>query len=58
MAWHIKSDESEKSTTKNTLSKALIHIWQRNQKLYRQAEAKRIQHHQTGFTTNDKKELF
>ena len=28
-------------------------IW-RNQKLYRQAKAKRIQHHQTSFTTNAK----
>ena len=26
----------------------------RNQKLYRQAEAKRIQHHQTGFATDTK----
>ena len=31
-----------------------ILIQQRNQKLYRQAKAKRIQHHQTTFTTNAK----
>ena len=45
----------KKPTTKNTLpSKALIQIRQRNQKFYRQAKAKRIQHHQTIFTTNPK----
>ena len=45
----------EKPTTKNTLpSKALIQIGWRNQKLYRQAKAKRIQHNQTSFTTNAK----
>ena len=27
---------------------------QRNQKLYRQAKAKRVQYHQTGFATNAK----
>ena len=49
------SDEREKPTTKNTLlSKVLIQIPQRNQKLCRQAKAKRIQHHQTSFTTNAK----
>ena len=31
-----------------------IPIQQRNQKLYRQAKAKRMQHHQTTFTTNAK----
>ena len=42
-------------TTNNTLpSKDLIEIWQRNQKLYRQAKIKWIQHHQTSFTTNAK----
>ena len=55
MARYISSDESEKPTTKNTLtSKVLIQIRQRNQKLYRQAESKRIQHHQTSLTTNAK----
>ena len=40
---------------KNVLpSKAVIQIRRRNQKLYRQAKAKRIQHHQTSFTTNAK----
>ena len=35
-------------------AKDLIEIRQRNQKLYRQAKATRIQHHQTSFTTNAK----
>ena len=35
-------------------SKALVQIQQRNQKLYRQAKAKRIQHHQTSLTPNAK----
>ena len=35
-------------------SKDLIQIQQRNQKLYRKAKAKRIQHHQTSSTTNAK----
>ena len=35
-------------------SKDLIQIRQTNQKLYRQAKAKRIQHHQTSSTTNAK----
>ena len=55
MAQYISSDEREKPTTKNTLpSKALIQIRQRNQKLYRQAKAKKIHHHQTSSTTNTK----
>ena len=33
-------------------SKDLTQIWWRNQKLYRQAKAKRIQHHQTIITTS------
>ena len=45
----------EDPTTKITLpSKDLIQIWWRNQELYRQAKAKRIQHHQTSSTTNAK----
>ena len=45
----------EKPTSKITLiSKDLIQILWRNQKLFRQAKAKRIQHHQTSFTTNAK----
>ena len=41
--------------TKNTLlSKALIQIWWKNQKLYRQAKARRIQHHKTSFGANAK----
>ena len=49
------SDEREEPTTKITLpSKDLIQIRQRNQKLYRQAKAKRIQQHQSSFTINAK----
>ena len=33
-------------------SKDPIQIWRRNQKLYRQAKAERIQHHQTSYSTN------
>ena len=48
----IFRDEREELTSKNTIpSKTLIQIWQRNQKLYRQAKIKRIHHHQTSFTT-------
>ena len=55
MAWYIYSDDREEPTTKNTLpSKTLLQIWWRNQKLSRQAKIKRIQHHQTSFTTNAK----
>ena len=55
MAGYIESDERKKPTTKiNLPSKDLIQIPQRNQKLYRQAKAKRVQHHQTSFTTNAK----
>ena len=40
---------------KNTLpNKALIQTWWRNQKLYRQTKAKRIQNHQTSSSTNAK----
>ena len=45
----------KKSTTKITVpSKDLIQNWQRNKKLFRQAKVKRIQCHQTSFTTNVK----
>ena len=55
MAGYILSDEREKPTTKIALpSKDLIQIRWRSQKLFRQAKAKRIQHHQTSFTTNAK----
>ena len=55
MAGYILSDEREKPTTKITLpSKDLIHIQWRNQNIYRQAKATRIQHHKTSFTTNAK----
>ena len=44
-----------KTKTKNILlSKALIHIQQKNQKIFRQAKAKSIQRYQTSFTTNAK----
>ena len=47
------SDEREEPTTKITLpGKDLIQILWRNQNLYRQTKAKRIQHHQTSSTTN------
>ena len=49
------SEEREEATTQNTLpSKTLVQIWQRSQKLSRQAEVKRIQHHWTSFTTSAK----
>ena len=45
--------KGKKSTTKITvLSKDLIQNWWRNKKLFRQAKVKRIQYHQTSFTTN------
>ena len=48
MERYIWGDEEEETKTKNTLpSKALIHIWWRDQKLYRQAKAKRVKHLQT-----------
>ena len=58
MAWRIQSDEREEPKTKNTLlGKILLQIWQRNQKSYRLAKIKRIQHYQTSFTTNAKELL-
>ena len=55
MAWYSLGDEREEPTTKHTLpSKTLVQIWWRNQKLSRQAKLKRIQQHQTSFTTNAK----
>ena len=55
MACYILNDERESPITKNTLpSKTLLQIRWRNQKLSRQAKVKRIQHHQTSFTTNAK----
>ena len=59
--WHdifklnLKFNETEEPTTKNTLpSKTLLQIWWKNQKISRQAKVKRIQHHQSSFTTNTK----
>ena len=44
--------KAEKPTTKsNQTTRLSIQIPWRNQKLYRQAEAERIQHHQSSFTT-------
>ena len=54
MTGYILNTESEKSTTKITLSKDLIQNWWRNQKVYRQAKVKRIYYHQISFTTNVK----
>ena len=54
-AQYILSNERGKPTTKNTLPrKALIQIWQKDQKLYRQAIPKWIQHHQISFIINAK----
>ena len=51
----ILGDEREKPTTQITIhSKDLIQIWRRNQKLYSQEEAERIQHHKTSSLTNAK----
>ena len=45
----------EKPTTHMTVpSKDLIQIGRRNQKLYREAKAERIQHHQTSSPTDAK----
>ena len=45
----------EKCTAKITVpSKDLIQNWWRNKKLFKQAKFKRIQYHQTNFTTNGK----
>ena len=51
---YISSDEREKPATKNALIKTYIQILWRNQKLYIEAKAKRIQHYQTSFTTDAK----
>ena len=49
------SDERKKLTVQITVPiKDLIQIWKRNQKLYRQAKAETIQHHQTRSSTNAK----
>ena len=51
----MKGEKKKKSTTKITLpSKDLIQFQRRNQKLYRQAKAERIQHHKTSSSTNAK----
>ena len=53
VAWYFLSDERQEPTTKNIIpSKTLLQIWWRNQKFSRQAEVKRIQHHQSSFTAN------
>ena len=55
MAGHTYSDEREKPITQVTKpSKDFIQIRRRNQKLYRQAKAQRIQHQQTSSSTNAK----
>ena len=55
MARHTQSDERKQPTAQITVpSKDLIQIRRRNQKLYRQAKAERIQHHQTSSPTNSK----
>ena len=55
MAGYIWSTERGKYTTKITvLGKDLIQNWWRNKKLFRQTKVKRIQYHQSSFTTNVK----
>ena len=55
MAGLTLSDEREKPTTQITIaSENLMQIRRRNQKLYRQAKAERIQHHQTSSSANVK----
>ena len=47
--------KGEKPTTKNTLpSKAPSQTWWRDQKIYRQAKAKRVWYHQTSFIAHVK----
>ena len=52
--WHdtFKIIKGKPTTKNNLLSQPLIQILWRTQKLYRQAKAKRTQHHQTSFTYN------
>ena len=55
MAGYISSTEREKSATKIIIpGKDLIQNLWRNQKLFRQEKVKKIQCHQTRFTTNVK----
>ena len=55
MAGYIQADEEEEARTKHTLQrKALIQLWWRDQKIYRQAKAKRIQHLQTSSASTTK----
>ena len=55
MAQHISSDEREKPNTKNTLPGRLSFRYDGEIKIfYRQAKAKRVQHHKTSFTRNVK----
>ena len=50
-----KQKQKQKPTAQITVhSQDLIQIWRRNQKLYRQAKAGRIQHHLTSSPTNAK----
>ena len=56
--WHdIFNAMKEKDLQPRVISKSLIQIWHRNKKLYRQAKVKKIQPHQTSFTTNAKELL-
>ena len=56
VAQYIKSDEREKPTTKNTIPSNHSDLMERS-KFYRKAKAKRVQHHQTIFTTIPLKEF-
>ena len=51
--WHDMVKVVKGKNTTNT-GKAFIQIWWRHQKLYRQAKAKTVHHHQTNFTKNVK----
>ena len=53
--FQVLKGKKKKTTTKITVpGKDLIQNWWRNKKLFRQAKVKRIQYHQTNFTTNIK----
>jgi len=54
---YVSSDEREKPATKNALIKTFIQISWRNQKLYIEAKAERIQQHQTSCSKQMLKEL-
>ena len=52
---HLKWWKGRTCNQERLPSKTLLQIWWRNLKFYRQAKFKRIQQHQTNFTTNAKR---